>query len=216
MAFKLVGQHARKVRKKIFGATVLTVIIVLAISMLLSAMPLVAATDDSNLVGLPKIASALNEQFDVDVMVYNISDVTTVNIKLTFDKNIVQVVSITEGSVFSSELFMKSWDNTTGVVGPVAASSTVGAIAIGTAGKKLCTIKFEFVGVGNSTIAYDADASYYIDSGDNTYNLNCVNSWVDSSAIPEFSASMILPLLMITTLFVFLVSRWVKTRREHS
>ena len=112
----------------------------------------ISTSTDVFLVVNPEVSNVNeNDVFDITIEVQaNAQQVDAVQMDLNFDPNVLQIVSVTDGTTFDSPAFLSIEDNTNGVF--TYAAGTLGTPPSGTF--DLVTITFEAVGGPSSTLTF--------------------------------------------------------------
>jgi hypothetical protein len=125
------------------------------------------------------------EQFTVDINITDVVDLVGWSLNITFNPNLVECLSVEEGSFLKSAgvtIFGERINNTAGYV--VALDSImIGGSASGSG--TLANVTFHCLGIGDTYLAFDGVNTYLVDSNLDRIPHNTVDGYVEQRWIPE-------------------------------
>jgi len=119
-----------------------------------------------------QVDTSIGTSFTVDIMVGNITDLSTFEFRILFDKDILEAVSIARGPLWSDSNYL--WrageiDNTSGIISFISGAASSGSRPVGDSvdndGGVLATITFQAIAAGTSPVNLIDVLMYYVNGG---------------------------------------------------
>ena len=129
--------------------------------------------------------TSVGELFSVDIMVRDITGLSTFELRVLFNKDVLEGVSLTRGSLWNDPDYLwhaGSIDNTSGTIGFTSGAASSGSepfgINVDSNGGALATITFQAIAKGTSTIGLTDVLIYDVDG--NGISVNAIDGTVNS------------------------------------
>ena len=159
------------------------------------------------------------DPFSTTLTVHDIDLLTAWQVNMTFDRTILEVVSISRPSddvfagqdVFENDKYITEWNVNGYVLWWVALG--IAQEPVNVTDGKLCVIQFKGISEGscNLHLVSEDETPFCVtltwDDGQKVYTVHPILENGEVNVIPEFLAILLVPILMITSFAVFLVKK---------